>query len=113
MATNHDRPLQPQETYLQETPPALPVLIPHRKQNEGLMLSSNPFASRVIIPDKQAHLLYEAIDNHKNIAELCRSIDMNLQEAQAALQTLLRLQQIEIYTLEGWPVDSTLLFNNR
>ena len=77
------------------------------------MLSSNPFANPVAISDKQALRFYEAIDSHKTVAELCRSIGMNLKEAQLSLQTLLRLQQIEMYTLGGWPVDSTLLFNNR
>ncbi len=97
----------------QEVPPALPDLVPKRKQNGGLMLSSNPFANPVAISDKQALRLYEAIDGHRTVAELCRSIGMTLIEAQQSLQELLRLQQIEIYTLDGWPVDSALLFNNR
>jgi len=77
------------------------------------MLSSNPFVRPVAISDKQARRLYEAIDGRKTVAEVCYGIGMNLKEAQSSLQTLLRLQQIEIYTLDGWPVDSTLLFNNR
>jgi hypothetical protein len=102
-----------QEIITQEIPPALPDLVPRRKQDGGLMLSNNPFAKPVAISDKQALRLYEAIDSRKTVAELCRSIGMNLKEAQLSLQTLLRLQQIEIYTLDGWPVDSALLFNNR
>ena len=102
-----------QEIITQEIPPALPDLIPRRKQDGGLMLSSNPFANPVAISDKQALRFYEAIDSRKTVAELCRSIGMNLNEAQLSLQTLLRLQQIEMYTLDGWPVDSTLLFNTR
>lgn len=97
----------------QEIPPALPDLIPRRKQDGGLMLSSNPFANPVAITNKQALRFYEAIDSRKTVAELCRSIGMNLKEAQQCLQTLLRSQQIDIYTLDGWRVDSTLLFNNR
>ena len=77
------------------------------------MLSSNPFAKPVAISDKQVLRFYEAIDSRKTVAELCRIVGMNLKEAQFCLQTLLRLQQIEIFTLDGWPVDSTLLFNNR
>ncbi len=96
-----------------EIPPALPDLVPRRKQDGGLMLSSNPFAKSVAISDKQALRFYGAIDSRKTVAELCRSIGMNLNEAQQCLQTLLGLQQIEIYTMDGWPVDSTLLFNNR
>jgi hypothetical protein len=96
-----------------EIPSALPDLVPRRKQDGGLMLSSNPFANPLAISDKQAIRLYEAIDNRKTVAELCRFVGMSFMEAQQSLQTLLRSQQIEIYTLEGWPVDSTLLFNNR
>jgi hypothetical protein len=103
----------PQEPSKRVPPPALPSLIPRRKQDEGLMLSSNPFARSVTISDKQALRLYEAIDRRKTVAELCISAHMTLEEAQAALQTLLSLQYIEIYTLDGWPVDTTLLFKNR
>ena len=96
-----------------EIPPALPDLVPRRKQDGGLMLSSNPFANPVAISDKQALRLYEAIDSRKTVAELCRIVGMSFMEAQQSLQTLLRSQQIEIYTLDGWPVDSALLFKNR
>ncbi len=113
VVANSDLLSLPREALSQEIPPALPGLVPRRKQDGGLMLSSNPFANPVAISDKQALRFYEAIDSRKTVAELCRSIGMNLNEAQLSLQTLLRLQQIEIYTLDGWPVDSTLLFNNR
>lgn len=102
-----------QEVATQDIPPALPDLIPRRKQDGGLMLSSNPFSNAVAISDKQALRFYEAIDSRRSVAELCRSTGMSLKEAQQSLQNLLRLQQIEIYTPDGWPVDSTLLFNNR
>ena len=38
---------------------------------------------------------------------------MTIQEAQAALQTLLSLQYIELFTSEGGPADIDDLFNNR
>lgn len=101
-----------QEALAQSTLPALPGLIIRKKQNAGLMLSSNPFASSVIITDKQALQLYEAIDGHKSVVRLSNITGMTLKEAQMALQTLLDLQCIEIYTPEGWPVDTTLLFKN-
>ena len=113
VAAGSDRLSPPQEALSQESWPALPGLIPRRKQDEGLMLSSNPFAHAVNISDKEALRLYEAIDSHKTVAELCISAGMTLKEVQAALQTLLSLQYIELYTREGWPVDTTLLFNNR
>lgn len=102
-----------QEALAPETPPALPGLIIRKKQNAGLMLSSNPFASSVTITDKQALRFYEAIDGHKSVVELCNTTGMTLKEAQMALQELLSLQCIEIYTPEGWPVDTALLFKNR
>ncbi len=113
VAASSDHLSPPQAGLSQEPPPALSGLIPRRKQNEGLMLSSNPFARPVTISDKEALRLYEAIDSHKTVAELCISTGMTLKEAQMALQMLLSLQHIEIYTLEGWPVDTALLFNNR
>ena len=97
----------------QDTPPALPGLIIRKKQNAGLMLSSNPFASSINIPDKQALRLFEAIDGRTPVAELAALTGITLQEAQMALQTLLGLQCVEIYTPEGWPVDASLLFKNR
>jgi hypothetical protein len=102
-----------QEIITQDIPPALPDLVPRQRQDGGLMLSSNPFAKPVAISDKQVLRFYEAIDSRKTVAELCRIVGINLKEAQFCLQTLLRSQQIEIFTLDGWPVDSTLLFSNR
>jgi hypothetical protein len=100
----------PQQAVSPEPLSALYSLIPRPKQNVGLMLSSNPFASPVTISDKQALRLYQAIDGRKNVAELCGSIGVTINEARTALQTLLNSQRIEIYTAEGRPADTTLLF---
>ena len=108
-----DQITSPRQALAPDTPPALPGLIIRKKQNAGLMLSSNPFASSVTITDKQALRLFEAIDGRTPVAELAALTGMNLQEAQMALQTLLGLQCVEIYTPEGWPVDASLLFKNR
>jgi hypothetical protein len=102
-----------QEALAPEVSPALPGLIIRKKQNAGFMLSSNPFASSVNIGDRQALRLYDAIDGRRSVADLSAITGMTLQEAQEALQVLLGLQRIEIYTPEGWPVDSTLLFKKR
>jgi hypothetical protein len=101
-----------QQAPAQGTPPALPGLIIRKKQNAGFMLSSNPFASSVTITDKQALRLFEATDGHTPVAELSGLTGMTLQEIQMALRTLLGLQCVEIYTPEGWPVDTSLLFKN-
>jgi hypothetical protein len=97
----------------QELLQALPNLIPHPKQDAGLLVSSNPFASAPPISDKQALRLYAVIDGRKSVAELCSSTGMTLREVRTVLQTLLTLQRIEIYTPDGRPVDGSLLFKNR
>jgi hypothetical protein len=102
-----------QETPAQGTLSTLPNLIPRLKQDARLLVSSSPFASSATIADKQALRLYAAIDGRKTVTELCRNTGMSQQEALAALQTLLTLQRIEIYTLDGRPVDVALLFKNR
>ncbi|HJT58261.1 MAG TPA: hypothetical protein VJ761_17285, partial [Ktedonobacteraceae bacterium] len=99
----HEVPAQ--EAITQGTLSALAGLIPHKKQDARLMLSSNPFASPVVISDKQAQRLYEAIDSHKTVAQLCSGTTMTLQEAYKALQTLLSLQYIDLYTPQGVLVD--------
>ena len=108
-----DQITAPQQALAPDTPPALPGLIIRKKQNAGFMLSSNPFASSITITDKQALRLFEAIDGRTPVVELAALTGTTLQETQKALQTLLGLQCIEIYTPEGWPVDTTLLFKNR
>jgi hypothetical protein len=102
-----------QETFTPDIPPALPDLVPRRRQDGGLMLSSNPFAHPSGISDRQSQRLYDAIDGRRSVANLCRITGMNLSEAQQSLQNLMQTQQIDMYTLDGWPVDSTLLFKNR
>lgn len=108
-----DQITAPRQALAPGTPPALPGLIIRKKQNAGFMLSSNPFASSVTITDKQALRLFEAIDGRTPVAELAALTGMTLQEVQMALQTLLDLQCVDIYTHEGWPVDASLLFKNR
>jgi hypothetical protein len=103
------RSLPAQEALPQEPRPELLGLIPRQKQDERLLVSSNPFASSVNIPDNQARRLYAAIDGRKTVDEL-HSIGMTRQEVIAALQILLNLNFIEMYTPEGQHVDAGLLF---
>ncbi len=102
----------PREASVQEAVPALSDLVLRRKQDANLMLSSNPFSKTISIADRQAHRLYEAVDGHLTLNQLCGRTGMTLSEAQKALKELLRLQCIEIYTAEGQPVDAQALFNN-
>ncbi len=109
--SNYIAPVQ--ETFSPQIPPALPDLVPRRRQDGGSMLSSNPFAHPSGISDKQAQRLYDTIDGRRTVAELCRIVGMNLTEAQQSLQVLMHAQQIEMYTMDGWLVDNVLLFSNR
>lgn len=104
-ASSSDREAPAREAISQGIPPALAGLIPHKKQDARLMLSSNPFASPVAISDKQVQRLYEAVDGHKTFAQLCNDTTMTLQEAYKALRTLLSLHYIDLYTPQGAPVD--------
>jgi len=93
--------------------PSLSELIPHRKEDPSLMLSSNPFAKVPVIEDKQARRLYTLIDGRTSIGELCSLIGMNVKEMRNALQMLMRQNRIELYDLGGRPVEPTSFFDYR
>lgn len=82
----------------------LEQLVPRRKQNADLMLSSNPFVGKVTITDKNARRLQGAIDGSTNVAGLCSNTGMSMKEVHIALQLLLSQQYIEIYDPDGHPV---------
>jgi hypothetical protein len=95
---------------------ALPTpkeLVPHRKQNANLSLSSNPFNSSPIIADKKARRLHAAIDGHATVEDICQTIGLDREEALATLRMLLAQDLIELYTPAGQFVDAFLLFNNQ
>lgn len=73
------------------------------------MMSSNPFASPIVISDKQARRLHAAIDGHKSVGDLCNSLGMELHEALAALQVLLTQRRIELYEPNGRLLDAAHL----
>ena len=103
------RPSQPRPQPQQEALTPLSDLIPCRKQDPDILMSSNPFAAPIAITDKQARRFHTAIDGHKNVAELCSSTGMDLQEAFAALQILLAQQRIELYEPGGRVVPASHL----
>lgn len=89
--------------------PVLEKLIPCRRNEGDLMLSSNPFTSfNVVIKDKSARRLYTAIDGRMNVAALCESTGMNMKETYAALQILLSQRRIEMHEADGRLVDASL-----
>jgi hypothetical protein len=96
----------PASSRQQSAPFALTELIPHRRTDAALMMSSNPLSRSVDIADKQARRLYTAINGHRNIGELSATTGLNLKEISQALQLLLRERRIELFTPDGQPVNS-------
>lgn len=88
----------------QEIPP-LEKLIPHRKQNTDLMLSSNPLSRSIAITDRSARRLYAVIDGQSDIATLCRHAGMSMSEVHTALKILLTQQRIEVHSASGRVID--------
>ncbi len=88
----------------------LSVLIPRNREGNHLMVSDNPFARTSFITDKQARRLHAAIDGKKSIGELCRSTGMDMKSISGALQTLLKMQRVELLDADGRPVNPTRFF---
>jgi CheY-like chemotaxis protein len=86
---------------IQRPLPAWLKLIPHRYEDPDLLTQNNPRAGSVAISDRQARRLYAAIDGRKTVEELCSIVHLDRQEAYTALQFLLALRRIQLYTPEG------------
>jgi hypothetical protein len=83
-------------------------LIPHRTQDTQATQADNPFASTVIISDKQTRRLYFAIDEKKSIAKLVDFVKLDQQEFRSALRFLLKHKYIQLHDPNGKPIDSLL-----
>ncbi len=99
------------------TPPlrrsiSMEELIPRRRMDAQLLMSSNPLSGSVDIADKHARRLYAAIDGRKNIGELSSATKMTVNEAISALQKLLAQHRVEVYEPGGRAVASALLGND-
>jgi hypothetical protein len=88
-------------------------LIPRRKEDAGLMSTSNPLTSISPIADKQARRLYAAIDGHRNMEQLRQIVHLTQGEIYKALQTLLREHRVEVFDTRGQPIASSQLFDER
>lgn len=88
----------------------LSALIPCNKESGHLMVSDNPFARTSFITDKLARRLHAAIDGRKSIGELCRSTGMDMKSISEALQTLLKMQRVELLDADRRPVNPTRFF---
>ncbi len=86
-------------------PITLAQLIPCRKQDADLLLSSNPFASPAAISDKKARRLHGAIDGQLSVEELCAVTGFTMQEVSVALRILWDQHRIEMQEPGGKPVN--------
>jgi hypothetical protein len=92
--------------------PSLESIIPRRKQDTQLMLSSNPLSNSTVITNKSARRLYSAIDGHSDMAALCTRTGLPISEAYSALQILLTQLRVEVYTPSGTLIDTNFLLKD-
>jgi hypothetical protein len=104
----------PFPSYAMETPlpqhnPALHlwILIPHRRRENELLMSSNPLSRSVDIADKQARRVYSAIDGRKNMDALRRATGLEAQELVRIMKALIAQRRVELYEPGGKPVNPT------
>ena len=81
-------------------------LIPHR------LYAGNPSSGTILLSDQYSHRLYLAIDNHKNLTDLCAQTKMSTKEFYTSLRTLLSQKDILLYEEDGRPVDSNLILQS-
>jgi hypothetical protein len=105
--TQSRRPMQAAapSSSAQGAPFTLAQLIPCRKQDADLLLSSNPFARPAAISDKRARRLHAAIDGQLSVEELCAVTGFTMQEVIAALRILWDQRRIEMQEPAGKPVN--------
>ncbi|GHO94009.1 hypothetical protein KSF_040570 [Reticulibacter mediterranei] len=84
------------------------ILIPHRRRENELLMSSNPLSRSVDIADKQARRVYSAIDGRKNMDALRRTTGLEAQELVRITKMLIAQRRVELYEPGGKlvnPVD--------
>jgi hypothetical protein len=95
------------ETPLPQNNPAqhLWLLIPHRRRENELLMSSNPLSRSVDIADKQARRAYSAIDGRKNMDALRQATGLEAQELIRVMKILIAQRRVELYEPGGRPVN--------
>lgn len=84
------------------------ALIPRRRQDDGLLVSSNPHAS--VITNPFARYLYTVIDGRRTIEKLCAITGMGREEITRTLQLLQKQRRIEFYDAHGTLVNAAKIF---
>lgn len=86
-----------------EKRPLLTEFIPYRTQIVNTTMRYALAGDGPPIQDKNARLLYLAIDDKKNIGELAYTTQLNIQEFYAALCLLLAQKHIQLFEARGYP----------
>jgi len=74
------------------------------------LLRSNPLS--IVIMDRQARMLYAAIDGRKAVEALCIATQMSLEDATRALQILLSQRRIQLREPGGPIANSAQSFES-
>jgi twitching motility two-component system response regulator PilH len=88
------------------------LLIPARREEPALLASDNPFETPSIIRDKSARRVYDVVDGHKNIRDICYTTGLPVKIVLQALHLLLNSGRIQLYKPDGTSADAVLLPKN-
>lgn len=100
---------EPSNRPTQTLPVDWTLLIPARREEPGLLTSDNPFEAVSIIRDKSARHVYDVIDSHKNIRDICYTAGLPVKIVLQALHLLLRSGRIQLHNQDGTLADAFLL----
>ncbi len=88
------------------------LFVPCRREEPNLLTTDNPFETASIIRDRPARRLYDVIDGHRTIRDLCQATGLSVKVVLEALRLLLNNGRIQLCTSDGTPVDISLLPKN-
>ncbi len=88
------------------------TLIPYRLNEDEILLRRNPFTSSIIVSDRHLRRLYAAINGHKNVQELAKMVQLDLQTTLKLLKILWQQQQIAFYDRNQRPLKDVSIFDS-
>ncbi len=110
LITSHQPELAKRTT--QTVPVDWTLLVPSRREEPDLLTTDNPFEMVSIIRDRSARRVYDVIDSHKNIRDICYTTGLPVKVVLSALHLLLNSERILLYKPDGTRADTLLLPKN-
>lgn len=107
-----DHQPEPSAHVAQPLPLDWTLFVPSRKEEPDLLTSDNPFETASIITDRSARHVYDVIDSHKNIRDICLATSLSVKAVLEALWLLLNGDRIQLHQSDGTPIDASLLPKN-